>query len=88
MRTVGELIVELGLLPADMAANYITEAGLTNITGAEIEHLAMRVALEHEQGIDVATQGNGILVILPPGTRSAAAIDEEIAALWEALSDE
>lgn len=82
--TRNEMIRKLMLLPPYMECEFITEGGVTRITGTELSDFTARYAIERYQGTD-AGERPVLLVLLPRGVRSFARVDEELDAAFEEI---
>jgi hypothetical protein len=65
---LAKMLERLACLPPDMDAEFITETGITDVTGAELANWAMqRQVIERLPGVGMASgRGQHILVLLPP----------------------
>lgn len=65
------MLEDLGCLPGDIQADYITYEGITDVTGAELANWATRRKLTENLPGAKLTPGRGqhLLVLLPEGVR-------------------
>lgn len=66
-----QMLKDLGCLPGDIEADFITYQGITVVTGAELAAwAARRKLLAHLPGVTMASgRGEHLLVLLPPDVR-------------------
>lgn len=82
--TRAEFIRRLLLLPPFIEIEFITEAGVSDITEAELVDFTALATINRLQGTDAGERPR-LLVLLPPGVRSVARVDQELEAAFEEM---
>jgi hypothetical protein len=82
--TKAELVAKLMLLPPHIEADFATEEGVIEVSDAELKNFTALCTLNRYQGTDLGERPR-LLVLLPRGVRSIAAVDKQLQAAFEEI---